>query len=157
MPVRNAVSLNGSRNTICFTWSALEMSPFASWLYKRGIFFVSCIQCFCGKRRLFRCLEERNINQVIRAWNWLFCFRALRRRHISRILDFIFLCKAYFCFKGWRTRFEVIRAWRTRYLSSPSRLLWAVPLHGFKIDAYLAIYHACCICLRKAPYGLCWH
>ena len=38
MPVQNAVSLNGSKNTICFTWSALEMSSFASWLYERGIF-----------------------------------------------------------------------------------------------------------------------
>ena len=74
----------------------------------------------------------RYINHVIRPWNWLFCFRALRKRHISRILYFKFLCKAYFCFIAWRTGFEVIRAWRTRCLSSHSRLLWAVPLHGFK-------------------------
>ena len=31
------------------------------------------------------------------------------------------------------------------------RSIWAVPLRGFKIDAYLVMYHACHICLRKAP------
>ena len=30
------------------------------------------------------------------------------------------------------------------------RSIWAVPLRGFKIDAYLVMYHACHICLRKA-------
>ena len=99
MPVQNAVSLNGSKNTICFTWSALEMSRFASWLYERGIFYVNCIQFFCLKRRLSKWLEERNIYQGFRAGNGLLCFRALRMRHISPILYFIFLCKAYFCFE----------------------------------------------------------
>ena len=40
---------------------------------------------------------------------------------------------------------------KTSYLSGHLRSIWAVPLRGFKIDAYLVMYHACHICLRKAP------
>ena len=142
MPVQNAVSLSWSKNAICFMWSALEMSRFASWLYERGIFYVNCIQFFCLKRRLSKWLEERNIYQGFRAGNGLLCFRALRMRHISPILYFIFLCKAYFCLNNWKTR----------HLLSLSHLIWVVPLYAFKkAEAYLAIAHTCCICLPQAP------
>ena len=93
---------------------------------KRGIFYLSCIQCSCVKRRFDQMAGRTQYKSSHLRW---------KKRHISRIQDFIFLCKAYFFSMAWRTRFEVIRAWRTRYLSSHSRL-WAVSFHGFKNEAY---------------------
>ena len=102
---------------------------------KRGIFYLSCIQSSCVKRRFDQMAGRTQYKSSHLRWKLPFFFRALRKRHISRIQDFIFLCKAYFFSMAWRTRFEVIRAWRTRYLSSRSHL-WAVSFHGFKNEAY---------------------
>ena len=135
MPVQNKVSLHGSKNTVYFTWLTFEMSRFC---------FMTLIT-----RHILRKLA------IIRAWNGLFCFKDLKTRYISRILYIIFLCKAYFALKLEERDFKS-SALETRYLSDYLHLIWAVPLHDFniyfdfKIDAYLAIYHACRICLRKA-------
>ena len=94
--------------------------------------------------------KERNVNQVIRAWNGLFRFRALKTRYISRILYIIFLLKAYFAIRLEEWDLKSPALGKKMYLSSHLSFIWAVPLHGFKIDAYLAIYHARRICLRKA-------
>ena len=151
MPVQNAVSLHGSKNTVYLKWLTLEMSRFCFMTLKtrhilnklHPIFYPLSAFCLNGG-------EERNVKQVIRAWNGCFT-TGLWKRGIFPVYCTLYFFLKHICFKALRTRFEVICTWKKRYLSGHLRLIWAVSLHGFKIDAYSAIYHACRICRSKGP------